>query len=35
LKLAGADDFIQKPFDIDALIERMCMQLDIETSSMV
>ena len=30
LKLAGADDFVQKPFDVDALIERMCMQLDME-----
>src|SRR6188472_3921283 len=35
LKLAGADDFLQKPFDIDMLIERMCMQLEIESSSMV
>jgi excisionase family DNA binding protein len=30
LKLAGADDFVQKPFDIDVLIERMCVQLDME-----
>ncbi|MBL8865152.1 MAG: response regulator [Gemmataceae bacterium] len=30
LKLAGADDFVQKPFDVDVLIERMCMQLDME-----
>lgn len=30
LKLAGADDFVQKPFDIDVLIERMCLQLDME-----
>ena len=31
LKLAGADDFIHKPFDVDILIERMCVQLEIET----
>ncbi len=30
LKLAGADDFVQKPFDVDVLIERMCLQLDME-----
>jgi excisionase family DNA binding protein len=30
LKLAGADDFLGKPFDVDVLIEKMCMQLDIE-----
>ncbi len=31
LKLAGADDFLHKPFDVDELIDRMCAQLDIET----
>ena len=31
LKLAGADDFQPKPFDVDVLIEKMCAQLDIET----
>jgi DNA-binding response OmpR family regulator len=31
LKLAGADDFLPKPFDVDVLIEKMCAQLDIET----
>ena len=31
LKLAGADDFLAKPFDVDHLIEKMCAQLDIET----
>jgi excisionase family DNA binding protein len=31
LKLAGADDFIPKPFDVDHLIEKMCVQLEIET----
>jgi len=30
LRLAGADDFLHKPFDVDVLIDRMCSQLDIE-----
>ena len=30
LKLAGADDFLHKPFDMDELIDRMCAQLDLE-----
>lgn len=30
LKLAGADDFLHKPFDIEELIDRMCAQLEIE-----
>jgi excisionase family DNA binding protein len=34
LKLAGADDFLPKPFEIDQLIDRMCMQLDLEPASM-
>jgi excisionase family DNA binding protein len=33
LRLAGADDFLHKPFDIEVLIERMCMQLDLETAT--
>ena len=33
LKLAGADDFIHKPFDVDILIERMCQQLDMEPAT--
>ncbi|CAN5176378.1 response regulator [soil metagenome] len=33
LRLAGADDFVHKPFDVDALIERMCMQLDMELAT--
>jgi excisionase family DNA binding protein len=33
LKLAGADDFIHKPFDVDILIERMCLQLDMEPAT--
>lgn len=28
LKLAGADDFLHKPFEMEALIERMCTLLD-------
>ena len=35
LKLAGADDFVHKPFDVDMLIERMCQQLDMETPALV
>ncbi len=31
LKLAGADDFLPKPFDVDVLIEKMCVQLELET----
>lgn len=30
LRAAGADDFMQKPFEVDALIERMCHFLDVE-----
>ena len=33
LKSAGANDFLQKPFDIETLVERMCNLLDIETVS--
>ena len=33
LKEAGADDFMKKPFDIDALLSRICHLLDIETAS--
>ena len=35
LKLAGADDFIHKPFEVDRLIERMCVQLDMEPATTV
>ena len=31
LRLAGADDFLHKPFDIEELIDRMCGQLEIES----
>lgn len=30
LRAAGANDFIQKPFDIDRLLERVCELLEIE-----
>ena len=33
LRLSGADDFMPKPFDIDALIERMCALLEIEVAT--
>lgn len=33
LKLAGADDFLHKPFDVEVLIERMCMQLEMEPAT--
>jgi excisionase family DNA binding protein len=35
LRLAGADDFISKPFDVDVLIERMCTQLEMEVPELV
>jgi excisionase family DNA binding protein len=31
LKLSGADDFLHKPFEIEALIDRMCNLLEIES----
>ena len=30
LKASGANDFMQKPFEIDSLIDRMCKLLDVE-----
>jgi DNA-binding response OmpR family regulator len=33
LRLAGADDFMHKPFDIEALIDRMCAMLEIEPAT--
>ena len=34
LKLAGADDFVGKPFDIDVLVDKMCAQLEMEVSAL-
>ena len=31
LKASGANDFMQKPFEVDVLIDRICQLLDIET----
>lgn len=33
LRLAGADDFIHKPFEVEILIDRMCAQLDLEPAA--
>lgn len=33
LKLAGADDFLHKPFLVEHLIDRMCQQLELETAA--
>ena len=30
LKVAGANDFMQKPFSVDVLLERCCGMLDME-----
>jgi excisionase family DNA binding protein len=35
LRLAGADDFMHKPFDAEMLIDRMCKMLDMETAEAV
>ncbi len=32
LKASGANDFMQKPFEVEQLIERMCQLLEIETA---
>src|SRR6478672_2348662 len=32
LKAAGANDFLHKPFEVEALIDRMCRLLDIEAA---
>ncbi len=32
LYAAGADDFVQKPFEIDALVARVCQHLELEAS---
>src|SRR5262249_51517844 len=33
LRLAGADDFMHKPFEVEKLIDRMCALLEIELAS--
>ena len=33
LKVAGANEFVQKPFEVDALMVRMCALLDIEKTT--
>jgi excisionase family DNA binding protein len=33
LMAAGANDFMQKPFDADALLDRACRMLDMETAT--
>jgi excisionase family DNA binding protein len=33
LKLAGADEFVRKPFDMDELIEKMCGLLEMEPAA--
>ncbi len=35
LRLAGADDFMHKPFDAEQLIERMCKMLEMEVAEAV
>jgi excisionase family DNA binding protein len=32
LRLAGANDFLQKPFEVDQLVDRICQLLEVETS---
>lgn len=33
LRAAGADEFMQKPFEVEKLVERMCQLLDVEPAS--
>lgn len=35
LRLAGADDFMPKPLDVDVLLDRMCEMLEIEAASAI
>jgi excisionase family DNA binding protein len=34
LKKSGANDFLQKPFEVETLVNRICMLLDMETPAM-
>jgi excisionase family DNA binding protein len=33
LKDAGANDFVKKPFDVEALVDRVCQLLDVESAT--
>lgn len=33
LKAAGANDFLQKPFEVEQLVDRVCRMLDMETAA--
>jgi excisionase family DNA binding protein len=33
LKTAGANDFLQKPFEVENLVDRICRMLDMETAA--
>jgi DNA-binding response OmpR family regulator len=33
LRDAGANEFLKKPFDVEALLTRICQLLDVETVS--
>ncbi len=35
LKASGANDFLQKPFEVDQLVDRICGMLDMETAANV
>jgi DNA-binding response OmpR family regulator len=32
LRVSGANDFLQKPFETDLLLDRICQLLDIEST---
>jgi FixJ family two-component response regulator len=33
LKDAGANEFLKKPFDVDALVDHVCQLLDVESAT--